>query len=134
MRHVMVSGLLLVLPWTVAAEPADCANAADQATLNQCADAAFRTSDAELNALYQQIQQRLQAEAGTGKLLTAAQRAWVGFRDAECRFSASGVLGGSIYPTIYSGCADQLTQKRIKDFKAYLSCQDGDMSCPVPKR
>jgi len=123
---------VIVLASTSIARAADCANAADQSTMNECADQSHRKSDAELNALYKQVQQRLKDDASKSKLLTAAQRAWVVFRDAECKFSVSGVEGGSIQPMIYSGCIDGLTMKRVDDLKNYLKCQEGDMSCPVP--
>jgi uncharacterized protein YecT (DUF1311 family) len=110
----------------------DCTNAQDQATMNQCADRAYRKQDAELNALYQQIKARLKDNADADKLLVAAQKAWIGFRDANCRFSASGVSGGSAYPMIYAACLADMTKARIKDFQANLKCEEGDLSCPVP--
>ncbi len=126
---------LIIVPALLAATPAcaaDCAKAEDQMTLNICADQSFKAADATLNTLYRQVAQRLKSDTATGKLLVAAQRAWVGFRDAECTFAASGVSGGSIYPMIYGNCAEGLTRKRIADLKAYLACKEGDMSCPVP--
>jgi uncharacterized protein YecT (DUF1311 family) len=85
-----------------------------------------------LNALYQKIKERLAADAETTRLFVAAERAWVPFRDAECNFAASGVSGGTIYPTIYAECLERLTKARIADFKAYLACEEGDLACPVP--
>lgn len=110
----------------------DCANASDQATMNECADKAFKASDTELNALYKQIEARLKDDQDKTKLLVSAQKAWIAFRDAECDFSATGVAGGSVYPMIVLQCRDGLTQNRVKDFKNYLSCEEGDLSCPVP--
>ncbi|PRH89633.1 hypothetical protein C5L14_03475 [Labrys okinawensis] len=115
-----------------AAGATNCANAATQADMNECADKAFKKSDADLNAVYQQIEQRLKDNADTKKRLVAAQRAWVAFRDAECTFSASGASGGSIYPMVYSMCLDRVTQARVRSLEAYLSCGEGDTSCPVP--
>jgi len=100
--------------------------------MNACADKAYEKTDDELNGLYKKIRQRLAADAETTKLFVAAQRAWVPFRDAECAFAASGVSGGSIYPTIYAECLERLTKARIADFNAYLACEEGDLSCPVP--
>jgi len=64
------------------------------------AEAAFKRSDKKLNELYRQIEGRLKDDADTKKLLVAAQRAWVGFRDAECTFATSESAGGSVYPTL----------------------------------
>ncbi|WP_131671827.1 lysozyme inhibitor LprI family protein [Pseudomonas parakoreensis] len=110
----------------------DCANASDQATMNQCAGQEFKSTDKELNAMYQQIIGRLKDNPDRKKLLVGAQRAWIGFRDTECKFSASGVEGGSVYPLIYSNCLTAVTKARIETLKQYLKCQEGDMSCPVP--
>jgi len=62
-----------------------------QTEMNVCAGEAFQQADAALNALYQEIKQRLAGDAETTTLFVAAQRAWLPFRDAECAFAASGV-------------------------------------------
>jgi len=123
---------LTPLLFTHVAHAVDCDNATDQATMNQCAAQQNKAADKELNVLYQQITERLKASPDSKKLLVGAQRAWIGFRDAECRFSASGVEGGSVYPLIYSNCLTDLTKARVEAFKTYLKCQEGDLSCPVP--
>ncbi|MCU1752900.1 lysozyme inhibitor LprI family protein [Pseudomonas sp. 6D_7.1_Bac1] len=126
--------LLAVVPLllTPLAQADDCANAADQRTMNECAAKDFKNADTQLNALYKQINERLKDNAESKQRLVGAQRAWVAFRDAECTFSASGVAGGSVYPMIYSNCEAELTLKRVEAFKTYLKCQEGDLSCPVP--
>ena len=110
----------------------DCANASDQATMNQCAGQDFKAADKELNTVYQQITGRLKDNPNGKKLLVSAQRAWLGFRDAECKFSSSGVTGGSVYPWVYSSCLTGVTKVRVEALKQYLKCEEGDMSCPVP--
>lgn len=111
---------------------ADCDNATDHATMNQCAAQQNKAADKELNALYQQITNRLKSTPDSKKLLVSAQRSWVAFRDAECTFSSAGVEGGSAYPLIYSNCVTELTKARVQTFRNYLKCQEGDLSCPVP--
>ncbi|WP_307329461.1 lysozyme inhibitor LprI family protein [Pseudomonas lini] len=123
---------LTPLLFTTLAHALDCENAADQATMNQCAAQQHKAADKELNALYQQITARLKADPDSKKLMVGAQRAWVSFRDAECRFSASAVEGGSAYPLIYGNCVTDLTKARVETFKNYLKCQEGDLGCPVP--
>jgi len=132
MRPALLLALtpLLFMPFAQAA--VDCDNATDQATMNQCAAQQNKAADKELNALYQQITGRLKTNPEAKKLLVSAQRAWIGFRDAECKFSASGVAGGSVQPLIYSNCTTALTQQRVEAFKTYLKCEEGDLSCPVP--
>jgi uncharacterized protein YecT (DUF1311 family) len=123
---------LTPLLFTSMAVAVDCDNASNQATMNQCAAQQNAAADKELNALYQQITSRFKGNPDNKKLLVGAQRAWVAFRDAECKFSASGVEGGSVYSLIYSNCTTELTKARVQTFKNYLKCQEGDMSCPVP--
>ncbi|TKT80367.1 lysozyme inhibitor LprI family protein [Aquamicrobium sp. LC103] len=131
--RMIFAALLLTAAFTTGAQAADaCDNAEDQATLNECANKAFKTADTQLNADYKEIEKRLADDADAKKLLVASQRAWVAYRDAECTFQSSGVDGGSVYPMIHANCLATLTAARVEDFKAYLSCEEGDMSCPVP--
>ncbi len=121
----------------VAAMPAaraECDASLPQQGLNDCAFREFEAADAALNATYRQIVARLAGQTEARQLLTKAQRAWVAFRDAECRFSASGVQGGSIQPMIASICQTDLTKTRTEALRRYLDCKEGDLSCPVPAR
>lgn len=129
-RHLLALTPFLFAP--IAHAAVDCANASDQATMNQCAGQDFKAADKELNTVYQQITARLKDNPEGKKLLVGAQRAWIAFRDAECKFSASGVSGGSVYPLIYSNCLTSVTKVRVAALKEYLKCEEGDMSCPVP--
>ena len=135
----MMKNLVAVLSVAIAAtlpssaRADDCANANTQLAMNQCASEAYATSDKELNTVYAQIKRRLNGNAPASRKLVVAQKAWIVFRDSECDFSASGVEGGSIYSMIVIDCQTALTNKRIDDLKTYLNCQEGDLSCPVPR-
>lgn len=134
MRAVPILLCSIALLPAFPARAEDCANPATQADMNACASAALKNTDAELNTTYRDIIDRLKDSNETRQLLITAQRTWLQFRDAECAFSASGVKDGSIYPTIMQNCRKALTADRIKGLKAYLTCQEGDMSCPVPPK
>ena len=112
----------------------DCASSASQTDMNLCEDAALKRADAELNKTYQEILERLKDSQETKQLLVASQRLWVRFRDAECAFTASGVEGGSIYPTILLNCRSTITENRVKELGVYLKCEEGDLACPVPAK
>lgn len=103
-----------------------------QAGVNICAHEDYKTADAKLNETYGEIMKRLSDDPDGRKLLQAAQRAWIAFRDAECDFSTAGSQSGSIYPTLMSGCLQSLTEARTEQLGGYLECDEGDMSCPVP--
>ncbi|MFM5077672.1 lysozyme inhibitor LprI family protein, partial [Aeromonas caviae] len=47
--------------------------------------------------------------------LRTAQRAWITFRDAQCRYEAGVYEGGSMAPMVHSSCLTQLTEARTKD-------------------
>lgn len=109
-----------------------CDAAATQAEMTACYGDAFKAADKALNATYRKIEGRLGDDPDTRKLLVAAERAWIAFRDAECAFSASGAEGGSIYPMTLSICLTDLTTARTDQLAAFLHCEEGDAGCPVP--
>ena len=119
---------------TPVARAAGCGTESTQGGANECAGQEFKAADAALNATYGRIVARLADETDARQLLTKAQRAWVAFRDAECKFSAAGAQGGSIYPMIASACQIDLTKARTESLRRYLDCKEGDLSCPVPAR
>jgi uncharacterized protein YecT (DUF1311 family) len=132
MRIFFATAVLMAIAPIAVALAQDCANATSQMAMNVCADQAYRKTDAELNAVYKQINDRLKDDKETIKLLVNAQKAWLAFRDAECTFSTSASAQGSVYPMLVAQCRDGLTSKRIDELKTYLRCEEGDMGCPVP--
>ena len=114
------------------AVPPKCNDQSTQADLDVCADQEFKAADIALNRAYSEIQKRLADDAGGKKRLTVAQKAWIGFRDAECDFQTFNSRDGSIYPMIVSECLTAMTGKRTEALKVYLNCEEGDLTCPVP--
>ncbi|BCH23801.1 hypothetical protein MesoLjLc_34610 [Mesorhizobium sp. L-8-10] len=110
----------------------ECNDSSSQMELNRCAAKVFEAADRELNADFRDIQRRLGKDADTKRLLVETQRAWILFRDAECTFQTSGAAQGSIFPLVFANCKTTLTNDRIEQLRAYLACEEGDMSCPVP--
>jgi uncharacterized protein YecT (DUF1311 family) len=133
MRHVMPTLFVAVLSVSTPALAQDCAPSDDsQMCLNQRAGAEYKSADDKLNETYGEIVKRLADDAEGKKMLQAAQRAWIAFRDAECAFANDHSKDGSIYPLLMGQCLTALTQTRTDQLGAYLNCQEGDMSCPVP--
>ena len=137
MRRILGSallGLILQLAWP-SAKAADCLDTATtQSDLDVCAAQKAQAADQILNKMYQQIVKKLGDDQNSVKNLVRAQRAWIVYRDAECRFSADdGPDSGSIYPFIADECIEDLTKERIKDFQYFLSCKEGDLSCPLAR-
>lgn len=133
MKRMPLTSAMLIALMLPAAHADECMDAGqDQAAMTRCAAEAYQASDTELNRLFHEIRQRLGEDAEARLLLRDAGRAWVAFRDAECAFAASAVAGGSAYPIVHDLCLNELTQARVEQFRQYLHCEEGDMSCPVP--
>ncbi|PBB25070.1 MULTISPECIES: lysozyme inhibitor LprI family protein [unclassified Mesorhizobium] len=137
MRFLLSSLATLLLAAPLLAVPAraaaDCANAQDQTTMNLCANKDFDAADKKLNDAYKQIEGRLKDNAASKKLLVDAQRGWVAFRDAECKFQGGPIdQAGTVYPMVVTNCQTALTNDRLKDFQTYLNCPEGELNCPVP--
>ncbi|GEN27780.1 hypothetical protein HVA01_14260 [Halovibrio variabilis] len=107
-----------------------CASANTQTELNQCTAQAHQAADDELNAVYQTLVSRLEGNSVSLEKLRAAQRAWIGFRDAECAFESSAVEGGSALPMVRNGCLEALTEARTERLQEHAHCEEGDISCP----
>ena len=55
--------------------------------------------------------------------LRAAQRAWITFRDAECRASYASWGEGSFRTVAHAACLLDLTARRVVDFHARLASE-----------
>lgn len=130
----MMRALQALLLLSCLAQPAVAQDCGDtQADLNACAGAIFKQADTELNAAYRQITARLAQNGAARRALVEAQRAWIGFRDAECNFATIGTEGGSARPMLSFGCAEDLTRRRIADLRGYMECGPGG-ACAAPPR
>lgn len=133
MRLVSSIFVLAALAASTPASAQDCAPSDDsQMCLNQRAGAEYKSADDKLNKTYGEIVKRLADDAEGKKMLQSAQRAWIAFRDAECAFANDHSKDGSIYPLLMGQCLTALTQTRTDQLGAYLNCEEGDLSCPVP--
>ena len=86
-----------------------------QSTLDivACVDAKTKIWDLRLNAAYKALQQRI--DAGQAESLRAAQRLWVQYRDANCRFYGSAE--GSIREVQAAECMRSMTQDRALELE-----------------
>jgi uncharacterized protein YecT (DUF1311 family) len=72
----------------------------------------FKKADKELNIVYQRITGKLNAVDRAN--LTTTQRAWLKYRDANCKAERQ-VHGGSIAPTVEAFCLQHLTEDRTEE-------------------
>jgi uncharacterized protein YecT (DUF1311 family) len=90
-----------------------CHNPQNQSQMNHCAAESAISSDKKLTQIYQQLKSSLHSPQQKS-LLNNTQLIWLKFRDSQCNFERSFVLGGTIAPTIYYSCFKELTEQRIK--------------------
>lgn len=124
--------LIALTALTASAHASDCADAQTQQQLNQCFQQAYAQADARLNAQFEQILGRLQEDVVATRDLRRAQRAWLAYRDAECRFASP--VQGSAAGMVLTQCLARLTRQRSDDFQRYLQCKEGDLSCRLPRQ
>lgn len=120
-----------------ASNPCDKANT--QMEMNQCSWAEYRKADAHLNAIYQKLMASLESNLADAQKvndaqrksaemevqnLKAAEKAWIGYRDAHCAAAKQLYDGGSIVPTVYANCMQLLTNHRIEELKAAYETPD----------
>ena len=138
MRSPTVLAVLAILA-AGPAHAADCSDARNTVEMNQCADKAYAAADAELNAAYQQLLAKI-AKTGGEKpydakswenALRASQRAWVAFRDAQCKGLAPMEWGGGTGTTVaVLGCMTGLTRERVAMLRSHLSEPEGPARVP----
>jgi uncharacterized protein YecT (DUF1311 family) len=98
------------------------------AGMNECTDVARGAADKILNRLYDGAVKRLRAGGDddsreTLRRLVASERAWIAYRDAQCSFEGTTMLGGSGEGVIVGGCLYQKTAERAKDIDSVLNPQ-----------
>lgn len=131
MRAILLSACLLLLAGASVVRAQECDRSDDsQQMMNICAGEDYQAADARLNEAYQAL---ISSDDADGKrLLQAAQRAWISFRDAECAHTTAASAGGSIHAMEVSQCLTRLTNERIKQLAASANCEEGDASCASP--
>lgn len=104
-----------------AQQAANCDDPQTNSAMIKCADKDYRAADAALNAQWHKtlkIVEKANKETGGDadlvKKLRAAERAWIAFRDAECKLRAAQVYGGTMQPVVSITCQTELTQQRTK--------------------
>jgi uncharacterized protein YecT (DUF1311 family) len=112
-----------------AEEAPNCLDPQDQTSMTQCAGQDFEKADKELNAIWPALKaQAIEDDKTEGKglqdtenALLESQRAWLTFRDAECKWQGFAAHGGSMEPMLVNICAAKLTRDRIKQLQTGVS-------------
>ena len=106
--------------------PVDCSKAMATAELNQCAETELTKADAALNEIYKKALTHIAANGGDKpydsksweEALRKSQRAWVAYRDADCKdLVPMSWTGGTATSGEVLGCLKEKTEARAKDLK-----------------
>jgi len=104
----------------------DCANAASTVEMNVCADKDYQAADKALNTAYATAMAYIRTRdmekpydaASFETAMRNAQRAWVAYRDADCKdLVAQEWSGGTGATSAILGCMTEKTIQRTKDLK-----------------
>jgi uncharacterized protein YecT (DUF1311 family) len=128
LRRLIVPLCLLALPHAAIAadDPPDCHNQLSTYEQQYCADNDFQAADKALNAAFKmalgQIAKSDQGKPYDSKSWEAAmrtsQRAWVAFRDADCKGDVPfGWSGGTGTTTAVLGCMIGKTKARTEELR-----------------
>ncbi len=110
----------------------DCANAMATVDLNICAEQEFERADQDLNVAYKKVlgdirgseQAKPHDPQSWENALRESQRAWVAFRDADCKGLVPMPWGGGTGATgAVLGCMTSMTKSRTEDFLERLDSQ-----------
>jgi uncharacterized protein YecT (DUF1311 family) len=92
-------------------------NAQTTLAMQACITAEYKRVDALLNATYK----KLIGTSGVDKAkLISAEKAWITFRDADCKFAGSLNAGGSLASINVGTCLIDDTVARAKELQIYL--------------
>jgi uncharacterized protein YecT (DUF1311 family) len=126
----MIGRVLFALAFTTSPAFAElCDDPQTQVDMNYCAKYHFDRADADLNDVYGKLKAGYAEIEQAKAALTAAQRAWVTFRDAECKQDEYAIEGGSAAQMVLFECRQRLTEARTEQLRDRLNCKEGDMSC-----
>lgn len=111
-----------------------------QLQMDRCADYEHKEADAHLNKVYSKAMQymtkdltrarskgneeQMKYEETAIASLKEAERAWLSYRDIQCKAAAQQYEGGSMAPMIYAQCLTQITEHRTAEIKSIY--QEGD--------
>jgi uncharacterized protein YecT (DUF1311 family) len=102
--------------------------------MNDCAAREAKRADAALSATYQQLLRKIGDNKIATEKVTAAERAWAVFRDAELaaewpvpQGANPTLLYGSVHPLCYYNQFAAMTWNREKVLKGLMQNEEGDV-------
>jgi uncharacterized protein YecT (DUF1311 family) len=125
--HLGAALLLAVAASSSWAQQAECSNAPTQIAMDECIGKNLKAADQKLNETYRALLAKVSKDGA--EQLRRAQRAWVGWRDAQCEFDNMSTRGGSIHSSMVAMCVEHFTREQTKHLDEQLHCKEGDLAC-----
>jgi uncharacterized protein YecT (DUF1311 family) len=92
-----------------------CAHAVVTSEMVACLSKAKDDSEAKLNAVFQNLQRRLEGEDANNLLET--QKIWLKYRDANCSAERALYEGGTAKYPAFIACIEAMTRARTKELQ-----------------
>lgn len=130
----LFTSLVLLTPLQLLAEQTDapdCSAPITQADMNRCAYEDFLVANGAQSAVLQDLTQDLAAP--DKKRFRVAQKAWIGWRTAQCEYESGGSEAGSASELARWSCTARLTRERTLALEKLAHCPEGDIACPSRK-
>ena len=97
--------------------------------IDECGKLTLKAKDKELNQAYQALLKSLKPDnkgddtnfAEVKKRLLEAQRAWITFRDNDCKAKLTLWASGTIRGAMYLGCLTERTEQRTKELRNWAN-------------
>ncbi len=121
MISLMASTTYGIEDWDFAQKSKNSCSAGGQRQMNICLSEEYEKSDRRLNDKYGELVNIIKnVKMADHSDLVKSQRAWIKFRDLECKFR-NPPHNGSLYNFSQFSCLIDMTEKRIKDLERYIS-------------
>jgi len=110
----------------VSAFSLDCKNAANTLDINECASIEQKNVESRLNSAYQkavsemgQLDAKIDNSYEIKKDFINAQRAWIKFRDLDCKAIYTRWSSGTVRTLKYIACMQSHAEQRIRELESY---------------
>jgi uncharacterized protein YecT (DUF1311 family) len=132
-KSIVLLIALVIMPFLIFADSEtefDVSKCYDSAQSNDalkaCANEDYALADNKLNQVYTKLIEQIkgninpdaidQSDAALETLnrLVASEKAWAGYRDAQCNFEGTVMIGGHGEAVVVTGCLSRLTKERAR--------------------
>ena len=128
MKRFLTTALVSIVSIVSFAQiPDPCTTQLNTQAINACGVKTLKEKDKELNTVYQKLMKSLAPSdkfddtdyISVKAQLTKAQRAWIVYRDNDCKARYTQSAAGTIRGAVYNGCMAERTEQRTKELRKW---------------